>query len=169
MSVIMLTGPIGAGKTTVARQLIALLPAPLTYMEGDVFWSFISKPAPGGDPRERFGLIMRAMTAAAIPFARMGYSVVLDFSIPPHFLDTARKILKELPLDYVMIRPSMAVCEARASGRAEGKIAEYGKYRDFYALFAEYAGEVVCDEESSAPAIAQRIQEGLKAGIFRVS
>lgn len=167
MSVIMLTGPIGAGKTTIARELIPLLPAPLTYLEGDVFWSFIAKPAPG-NPREGFHLIMRAMTAAAIPFARKGYSVLIDFSIPPHFLDTARKILKEVPLDYAMVRPSLAVCEARASQRPDGKIADYGKYQDFYALFAGYSQQVICDDESPASAIALRIEQGLRAGRFRV-
>lgn len=168
MGVIMLTGPVGAGKTTIARELIALLPAPLSYMEGDVFWSFIWKPAPG-DRREGFHLIMRAMTAAAIPFARMGYSVLIDFSIPPHFLDTARKILKEIPLDYVMVCPSMDVCRGRALNRTEGKIADYGTYEDFYALFAEYGREAICDDESSASSIAQRIHEGLRAGAFRLT
>ena len=164
----MLTGPVGAGKTTVARELIALLPAPLAYIEGDVFWTFIAKPA-AGDPRERFHLIMRAMTAAAIPFARMGYTVLIDFSIPPHFLDTARKILKEVPLDYAMLRPSPAVCLERASQRGEGKIANYGVYQDFYELFAGYEREAICDDESSASQIALRIQQGLKAGIFHVA
>ena len=43
MSVIFLSGPIGAGKTTVAKALLPLLPAPLAYIEGDTFWSFIRK------------------------------------------------------------------------------------------------------------------------------
>jgi uridine kinase len=45
MSVIFLSGPIGAGKTAVARELLHLLPAPLSYIEGDVFWSFIKTEA----------------------------------------------------------------------------------------------------------------------------
>jgi adenylate kinase family enzyme len=42
-TVIMLSGPVGAGKTRVARELIALLPGPLSYIEGDTFWPFIAK------------------------------------------------------------------------------------------------------------------------------
>ena len=117
----MLSGPIGAGKTTVARELLVLLPAPVSYIEGDTFWSFIDKPH-SRDRREVFQVIMRAMTAAAIPFARSGYEVLLDFSIPPQFLGTARKILKEVPLNYVVLRPSLSVCETRAASRAEGRI-----------------------------------------------
>jgi hypothetical protein len=99
----------------------------------------------------------------------MGYTVLIDFSVPPHFLDTARKILKELPLEYVVLRPSIAVCEARASDRTDGKIANYGAFEEFYALFASYPQEAICDDTSSASEIAQRIEEGLRAGIFRVS
>ena len=36
-TVIMLSGPVGAGKTTVARELIAIMPGPLSYIEGDAF------------------------------------------------------------------------------------------------------------------------------------
>ena len=44
MSVVMLSGPVGAGKTTVARELVAISPAPLYYIEGDTFWSHFVKP-----------------------------------------------------------------------------------------------------------------------------
>ncbi len=52
-AVVMLSGPIGAGKTTVARELVDIWPGPLAYIEGDRFWSFLVKPAEG-DPRTRF-------------------------------------------------------------------------------------------------------------------
>jgi chloramphenicol 3-O-phosphotransferase len=145
-AVIMLSGPIGAGKTTVARELLALLPEPISYIEGDTFWSFIAK-GEKKNRRENFSIIMRAMTAAASPFARSGYDVLLDFSFPPEFLPTARKILKEVPIDFVALRPSLEVCEARASRRREGKIADY-----------------------AGPAeLASRIRDGLAAGKYRVA
>jgi len=82
VSVIFLSGPIGAGKTTVAKALLPLLPAPLSYMEGDVFWSFIRKDGERG-ARDNFPMLVRSMTAAAVPFARAGFQVLIDFSIPP--------------------------------------------------------------------------------------
>lgn len=97
MSVVMLSGPVGAGKTTVAQQLMKISSAPLCYIEGDAFWSLFAKPD-AGPGRERFRLLMRSLTAAAVPLARGGYEVLLDFSFPLDFLDTARKILKEIPL-----------------------------------------------------------------------
>src|ERR1700733_2748760 len=133
-NVVILSGPVASGKTTVARDLISILPEPVSYIEGDTFWSFIAKPQ-SFDPRETFRIIMRSMTAAALPFARSGYQVLVDFSIPPQFLKTARMILKEVPLDYVLLKPSLAVCEARATGRKEGTIVDYAPYRDFYSMF----------------------------------
>ena len=167
-SVIMLSGPVGAGKTTVARELIARLPEPLSYIEGDTFWSFIAK-AEKRSRIENFPVIMRAMTAAALPFARSGFDVLIDFSIPPEFLATARKILKEVALDYVVLRPSLAACEARAAGRSEGKIADYAAYREFYLLFDAAEHYTIRDEGADAAALAARIREGLSAGRFRVS
>ena len=54
---------------------------------------------------------MTAMTAAAVPYALAGYEVILDFSIPPWFLDAVRKVvkIKDVPLDYVVLRPSESV------------------------------------------------------------
>src|SRR5580658_4028874 len=136
MGITMLSGPIGAGKTTVARELLTLLAAPVSYIEGDTFWSFVAKPH-SRDRREVFHVIMRSMVAAAIPFARSGYEVLIDFSIPPQFLGTARKIVKEVPLNYILLRPSLSVCEIRAGSRAEGRISNYASYRDFYTLFED--------------------------------
>lgn len=163
----MLSGPIGAGKTTVAQKLLPMLTAPVSYIEGDIFWAFVPKSGNKGQ-REDFFIIMRAMTAAAIPLARSGYDVLLDFSFPPDFLPVARKILKELPLDFVAVRPSLEVCEARASGRAEGKIADYAPYRSFHALFKTEERFLISDDAAAPEALATRIREGLAAGTYRV-
>jgi ABC-type oligopeptide transport system ATPase subunit len=166
-NVIMLSGPVGAGKTTVARELIPLFPGEVSYIEGDTFWSFITK-SEKQNRKENFRVIMRAMTAAAIPFARSGFDVLVDFSIPPDFLSTARKILKEVSLDYVVLRPSEAVCEARAANRVDGKIADYASYREFYRLFDDATRYTVSDDDADAPTVAERIYEGIVAGKFRV-
>ena len=167
MPVVMLSGPIGAGKTTVARELVTLSPAPLCFLEGDTFWPIFAKPD-AKPPRERFRLLMRSVTAAAVPLARGGYEVLLDFSFPLDFLETARKILKEVPLDFVVVRPSLAVCEQRAATRPEGKIADYGAYRDFYTMFEGLPQHEICDDEADAASIARRIRAGLDQGIFRL-
>ena len=166
-SIVILSGPIGAGKTTVARELVALSAAPLAYIEGDTFWSFIAK----GDKKQaltkRFKMVMTAMTAASLPYAASGYETILDFSIPPWFLDTARAVAKvrEVPLDYVVLRPSEAVCAARA----EGPISDYASYRELYASFDGVERNTIRGDASDAKAVAVRIREGLDAGLFRIT
>ena len=165
--VIILSGPVGAGKSTVARELVALMPGSVACIEGDKFWSFIEK-SETPDRRENGAMIMRSMTAAAIPFVRCGFDVVLDFTVPPEFLATARKILKDLPLEYVILRPSEAVCAARAAGRQEGTITDYSKYSDFYALFAGADQYQVNDDKADVAALAAKIFAGLKNRRFWV-
>ena len=169
MSVIFLSGPIGAGKTAVAQELLQLLPAPLCYVEGDTFWPIIRKAGERG-PRDNFPVLVRSMTAAAVPFARSGFRVLIDFSIPPAFVDTARKILKEVPFDFVLLRPSLQVCVERAGSREKGAITDYARLKDFYALFEERGRvEPICDDNADAASLARRIAEGLNQGRFRVA
>ena len=113
---------------------------------------------------------MTAMTAAAVPYAMAGYEVILDFSVPPWFLENIRKVVKvrDVAVDYVVLRPSQSVCAARAAARPEGKIADYSVYDDFYSSFDEAKPYAISDDNSDAATVAQRIREGLKQGIFRL-
>lgn len=167
MSIIFLSGPIGAGKTAVAKALLPLLPAPLSYIEGDTFWSFIRKDGERG-LRDNFPVLIRLMTAAAVPFARSGFRVLIDFSIPPTYVDAARKILKEVPFDFVLLRPSFEVCAQRAASRQEGAITDYEMMKNFYARFEEGTVEPVCDDHAAPESLARRIADGLNQGRFRV-
>jgi hypothetical protein len=95
--------------------------------------------------------------------------VLLDFSFPLDFLETARKILKEIPLDFVVLRPSISICEQRAAARPEGKIADYSAYRSFYTMFEGLPKHEIGDDQADAASIARRIRQGLNQGIFRLS
>lgn len=165
-SIIIVSGPVGAGKTTVAKALVASPERPTVYLEGDSFWSHIKQEHAG--PRlERFRSVMRAMLATAVSYARSEYEVVLDFSIPPQFLERAFARLRDVEIHYVVLRPSAPVCSARAGARIEGAIADYAEYRDFYDAFASAARYTIPDDDCDALSMAARIREGVSAGRFR--
>ncbi len=112
-------------------------------------------------------MIMRAMTSAAGSLARTGYDVLLDFSIPPAFLPSAQKILRDAPLNYIVLRPPLEICAARARDRTEGKITKYD--RGFYALFAADARHTAVPKNDESPkAVAEILHAGLGQGSFRV-
>ncbi len=115
MPIVLLSGPVGAGKSTVARELIKILPGPTVYIEGDTFWSFVVKRTVDAKNVKNFKMIMTSMVAAAVPYALYGNEVILDFSIPPWFLDTVQAVakVKNVPLDLVVLRPSLQVCAER--------------------------------------------------------
>lgn len=165
--VIVLSGPIGAGKTTVAHELAPLLPEPLASIEGDRFWGFLVKPKPGG-VRENFVANARAMMAAAGQLAKSDFTVLLDFSISPRLLPAARKFFIGIAFDYLVLRPSLEVCAQRAATRPEGRIEDYEGLRDFYVSFEDAGDHVLADDFSNPSALAARIYEGLQAGRYRV-
>ena len=168
--IILLSGPPGAGKSTVAKELVKISPGPVAYIEGDKFWSFFAKEWEDTEKGKNFRTVMRSVTAAAIPYALNGYETIVDFSIPPRFLETALKMAnyREIPLHYAVIRPDQHICAQRAASREEGAIKDYGHLKEFYASFDAAQKHIIYDNEGDAATIASHIREGLDEGIFRV-
>ena len=166
--IIMLAGPPGAGKSTVARTLAANPAGPTVLIEGDKFWTFFVKgPSDPGKPKI-FRTLLWSVIAAAMPCARAGYETIIDFSIPYWFIDPLRKRFPDVDYDYVVIRPSLDVCAARAAGRSEGAVADYSVYHDFYADFDVPKPNLVADDTADPATLAALIREGLADGRFRL-
>lgn len=97
--IIVISGPPGAGKSTLSKLLAEKLPGPVALVSGDAFWTFIAKtardsgpsttdpaepPAVGGTPRfPDFRAIMKAMSHTAGSMASDGYNVILDLQSRP--------------------------------------------------------------------------------------
>jgi adenylate kinase family enzyme len=169
--IVLLSGPPGAGKTTVAKELVKISRGPVAYIEGDKFWCFFAKDWEDMEKGKNFRIVMRSATAAAIPYALNGYETIVDFSIPPRFLETAIKMAKyrEIPLDYVVIRPDEEICARRAATRAEGPITDYKHLKEFYASFNTVQKHIIYDNDGDPAIVAAHVREGLDEGIFRIS
>ncbi|HWF75895.1 MAG TPA: AAA family ATPase [Caulobacteraceae bacterium] len=174
--ILIVSGPPGAGKTTVARRLVETAGPPAAHLHTDDFYNAIRPGYVAPWLAESHGqntVVTRAIVAAAAEYAAGGYFVVVDGVVGPWFLDVYREAAGRLgvALDYVVLRPDRetAVARARDRDRDEAPLAPYppGLYENFADLGALEA-HVVDSGAIDADALAAQLRGGLAAGRFRL-
>jgi predicted kinase len=171
--ILLISGPVGAGKTTVAKLVVEQWGAPVAYLEGDRFWPFFARPAPAPtkiEARRRDAkILVQAMIASAARFARGGYDVIADFTIGPWAIEGIASALKEIPLDFVAICPSLATCTGRI---AERDNTGYEIYADLHAAFGKlgrFESHAIRDDRAEPGELAAHILAGVAGGQYRIS
>jgi predicted kinase len=176
-SVVVVTGPPGAGKSTVAR-LVAARFDPAVCIESDWFWKtvvrgFVPPWEPEADPQNR--VVVRAFASAAAVMAAGGYGVVVDGIVGPWNLDVVTEQLEALDVDcaYFVLRPAREVALARATARVgeagtdghppltdEGPILHMW---DQFSDLGQYEDRVIDNTDLSADATADLIWREIHA------
>lgn len=168
------TGPLGAGKTTLCRTLASTWASPAVHLVCDQFFDAVRTGfiAPWLEAsREQNLVISRAIAAAAFAYGRGGYRVFVDGIVGPWFLDEFRMEARRssVPLDYVVPRLERATAVHRARDRRETPLADYPPnifegLRDLGAL-----GPHALDaEDIGVDALAARLAGDLETGRFRL-
>jgi len=119
---IVLSGSLGSGKTTVAKLLAASFERGV-HIESDLFYTFFSHPIAPHLPAA--AAQNRAAIAAAVQAARSlcasGYDVVLEGIFGPWFLPVicGELVAAEVDLRYVILRTALEAARSRVRQRGD--------------------------------------------------
>lgn len=173
-SLLIVTGPPGAGKSTVAK-LLADSTSKSVLVEGDTFFGFLGNGAIDpwlSESHDQNVVVTKAAARATGEFVAGGYRVVYDGVIGPWFLDAFVAAAGLTMLDYVVLLPPVEVCQERVAVRDEHGFTDLAAAASMHRQFAEAALDqrhLIRDHASSPDEIAGSIREALASGALRLS
>jgi predicted kinase len=176
--IVIVSGPPGAGKSTIARRLADGAPGELAvHLHTDDFYTYVRRGfvAPWLPAAQAQNIaIMNALAASAAAFAVGGYEVVVDGIVGPWFFDPWLAVAKAHGIDlrYIALAPDEPTTVARATARtAPGAMTDAEVVRTMWAQFQTFAppaGHVVDTTGQSVDETAAVLKAGLAAGRFRL-
>lgn len=144
--IVIVSGPPGAGKSTIARALAEGSTSDrAVHLHTDDFYAYVRKgfvPPWKTEARTQNVVIMNALAAAAAIYAGGGYEVVIDGIVGPWFFDPWLAAAREHGFDlrYICLTPDEETTVARATARtAPGAMTDAEVVRVMWRSFAQYA------------------------------
>ncbi|HYN32723.1 MAG TPA: AAA family ATPase [Ilumatobacteraceae bacterium] len=171
-SLLIVTGPPGAGKSTVAK-LLADSTSRSVLVAGDTFFGFLANGAIDpwlGESHEQNTVVTRAAGKATGEFVVGGFSVVYDGVIGPWFLDTFLTTAGLTEVDYAVLLPTVEVCEQRVAARRGHGFTDLAATALMHRQFSEAELEqrhLICDHGLPPSETADSIREALSSGTLR--
>lgn len=168
---IVVTGPPGAGKSTVAEVLSGLFD-PSARVAGDQFFAFIDRgyiaPWTAGAHQQN-EIVIEAAAAAAGRLVTGGYTVVFDGVIGPWFVETFGAAAGLDTLHYAILLPPEQLCLERVRDRAGHGFRDLAAARHMYAEFArtQIDRRHVVYTTEDPEALASRLFQLVQAGSLR--
>ena len=174
--IVIISGPPGAGKSTVARRLAEQTLAPLAmHVHTDDAYAYIRKgfvPPWTSESMPQNAVLMEAMAAQVAIYARGGYQVFVDGIVGPWFFDPWREVMRvhKLDLRYVALLPGKAATVARATARtAPGAMTDPGVAGQMWQAFLDFPppnGNIIDTTNQTPDQTVMEIQTRLEIGDF---
>lgn len=168
----MVSGPPGAGKSTVARRL-AERSEPSALVAGDAFFAFLARGAippwlPAAD--EQNAVVVEAAAAAAGRLAAGGLATVYDGVLGPWFLGAFATATGLGTLDYVVLLPSAERCVRQVRHRRDHDFRDEPATRSMHEQFVAAGLDerfVVHEPPDDPDAVAGLVQRRVEEGLLR--
>ena len=167
---IVVTGPPGAGKSTVAELLAADFD-PSVLVPGDAFMGFIRQGyrAPWlPEAHAQNEIATRAAASAAGQFARGGYTVVYDGVLGPWFLDEFVQWTGLEQVQYAVLQPTERCCVQRVQQRTGHGFSDLAATRHMWRDFAEAVLDskhrMAVDDRDTPTMVARAVRDAVTGG-----
>lgn len=168
---LVVTGPPGAGKSTVAKRLVAQR-SPSVLVDGDRFFGFLAEGAiqpwlPDADQQN--SIVTEAAARATGRFAA-DYDTVYDGVVGPWFLPAFASATGRAELDYVIVLPPIESCVERVATRVGHGFTDEDAARAMHAEFASAAIDtrhILETGSSDVKQVVEAIRSAQGAGTLR--
>jgi len=173
-SVLILTGPPGAGKSTVADVLAHTSQEPSVHLHTDDFYDRFIKSGyvlpwlP--ESHSQNATVTNAIVVAAFAYARGGYFVIVDGIVGPWFVEPYRVAAEGIPLHYAVLLPQSAdIAMTRIRQRGTHGLQAESAVRELYRQFSSLGAlekHALNTAGLSVEQTAERLREEMAAGRF---
>jgi chloramphenicol 3-O-phosphotransferase len=169
--IVIISGPPGAGKSSVAEALCARYDRTV-HLETDVLYGAVRmgfiKPWLHGSGRQN-DMVTRAAARAATAYAEERYAVFIDGVIGPHLLPIYMQELRraDVPIHFVLLRPSLEATVHRGLVRERTLRVPEAQLRKGYAKFVawgDFAGATIDNGRLTAEQTADLVMEACGRG-----
>jgi adenylate kinase family enzyme len=136
-ALLLVTGPPGAGKSTVSKAIAEASPQSV-FVQGDSFFGFLATGSIAPWLREanqQNQIVTRAAASAAGQYAAGGYFTVYDGIVGPWFLRTFALASGLEELHYVILLPPVETCVERVATRLDHAFADETATRHMHQEF----------------------------------